>query len=151
MQREYPERPFVGVGAIVVREGRVLLVKRAQEPLKGQWSLPGGLVELGETLSEAIAREVREETGLTVTVEQLVEGVDRIYRDEQGRVQYHYCLFDYLCAARSGEAKAASDISEVAWASLEELPGYGIAENTAQVIRKGMALAQNNHNQRRPA
>ncbi len=147
MQREYPQRPFVGVGAIVVREDRVLLVKRAQEPLKGQWSLPGGLVELGETLHEAIAREVREETGLTVTVEALVEGVDRIYRDEQGSVQYHYCLFDYLCAAHSGEAKAASDISAVAWTSLEELPAYGIAENTAQVIRKGMALAQNH---RRP-
>ena len=149
MKREYPERPFVGVGAIVVREGRVLLVKRAQEPLKGQWSLPGGLVELGETLHTAIAREVHEETGLTVAVEQLVEGVDRIYRDEQGRVQYHYCLFDYLCAAHSGEARAASDISAVAWAGLEELPAYGIAENTAQVIRKGIELARNNR--QRPA
>lgn len=148
MKRDYPDRPFVGVGGIVVRGEKVLLVKRAREPLKGKWSLPGGLVELGEELKQAVAREIREETGLEVGVEELVEVVDRILHDDDTRVQYHYVLVDYLCHAPAGEPQPASDVSETVWAKMEELSGYGIAEHTAQVIRRGLALAQKN---RRPA
>ena len=140
-QREYPERPLVGVGGLVVRDGRVLLVKRAREPLKDKWSLPGGLVELGETLESAVVREIREETGLEVNVEELVDVVDRILRDENGRAQYHYVLADYLCTAPAGEPRAASDVAATAWATVEDLPGYGIAGDTARVIRQGLALA----------
>lgn len=141
-RREYPERPIVGVGGIVVRAGRVLLVKRAQEPLQGKWSLPGGVVELGETLVEAVAREVREETGLEVEVQELVEAVDRVTRDPGGRIQYHYVLLDYLCGVHNGQPQAGSDVSEVAWAEAEELSAYGVAEHTAAVIRHGLARAE---------
>lgn len=141
-RREYPERPIVGVGGVVVRAGRVLLVKRAQEPLKGKWSLPGGVVELGETLEEAVTREVREETGLEVGVQALVEAVDRVTRDSGGRIQYHYVLLDYLCNVCNGEAQAGSDVSEVAWVEAEELSAYGVVEHTAAVIRRGLARAR---------
>ena len=102
VQREFPQAPLVGVGAVVVHEGRVLLVRRGNEPLKGHWTLPGGLLELGESVVEGVARETREETGLIVEPIELVELIDRIHRDS-GRVRYHYVIADYLCRVTGGE------------------------------------------------
>ena len=119
MQREFPEAPLMGVGAVVVDGGRVLLVRRGTEPLKGEWSLPGGLVELGETLTAAVIREVREETGLIVEPLELIELLDRIHR-EGDRIRYHYVIADYLCHVTSGELLAASYADAVRWAERAE-------------------------------
>jgi ADP-ribose pyrophosphatase YjhB (NUDIX family) len=139
--RSYPERPIVGVGAVVLDGERVLLVKRAHEPLKGQWSLPGGAVELGETLEAAIAREVREETGLDVEVGPIVEVLDRMERDADGRVRHHFVLVDFVCRPSGGVLCCATDADAVEWADLAALPRYGVADLTAVVIRKAAARA----------
>ena len=151
-QREFPSAPLVGVGAVVIdAAGRVLLIRRATEPLKGHWSLPGGLVELGETLLEAVCRETTEETGLTVHPEAIVEVVDRIYRNssnssaEDSHVRYHYVVVDYWCRVVGGEVKPSSDASEVAWVSRAEWIDtnfYSLESITVQVIEKGWQLAQ---------
>jgi ADP-ribose pyrophosphatase YjhB (NUDIX family) len=138
--REYPDRPIVGVGAVVIDGDRVLLVRRANEPLKGEWSLPGGAVEIGETLEAAVAREIREETGLDVSVGPIVEVLDRISLDADGRARYHYVLVDYLCQPTGGTLACASDAEAVMWASGDELTQYGVAEPTITVIRKALAL-----------
>ena len=142
MRREYPDRPVVGVGGVVVRAGAVLLVERAAEPLKGRWTLPGGVVELGETLEAALVRELREETGLEVRVLELVEALDRITPDDAQRVRYHYILLDYLCESVAGEARAGSDVAAVAWVQPEEFVAYDVPERTRQVIQQGLALYQ---------
>ena len=126
------------MGAIIVLDRRVLLVRRANPPLQGEWSIPGGLVETGETTKEAIVREVREETGLTVETIRLIEVFERILRDKNARVQYHFVLIDYLCRVISGEAHAASDVAELRWASLVELSSLGVASETCVVIRKAI-------------
>jgi len=161
--REYPERPLVGVGALIVDDSaRVLVVLRANEPLKGQWSLPGGLVKIGETLAEALRREVREETGLDVEVGAVVEVLDRIIPEritperttsgpgiskedeaasaEAGRVRFHFVLIDYLCHVIGGEMRAASDVTDVRWATLHETELLGIADYTREVIAKALAI-----------
>jgi ADP-ribose pyrophosphatase YjhB (NUDIX family) len=120
MRREFPEVPLVGVGAVIVDEGRVLLIRRGSEPLKGCWSLPGGLLEVGESLEEGLRREVREETGLEVEVLELVELLDRIHRDGE-RVRYHYVIADYLCRVTGGVLGAASDADAVRWLDWAEL------------------------------
>jgi 8-oxo-dGTP diphosphatase len=137
--RIYPEHPIIGVGGIVVDGGRVLLVKRGHEPLKNEWSLPGGAVELGETLETAIAREVQEETGLTVEVGPIVDVLDRLRYDTDGRVKYHYVLVDFLCHPTGGALAAASDAAAAAWATLDDLPQLGVAEATISVIQKALA------------
>ncbi len=137
--REYPDRPIVGVGAVIVDGGCALIVRRATEPLKGQWSIPGGMLELGEKLREGLAREVREETGLEVEVGDVLDVFDSIFPDAQGRTQYHYVLIDYRCTVQSGTATAGSDVSEVRWARSEELDGLGMKEVTVGVIRKALA------------
>ncbi|HXE75278.1 MAG TPA: NUDIX hydrolase [Candidatus Xenobia bacterium] len=139
-QREYPDRPIVGVGAVVVRDGHVLLVQRAQEPLSGKWTLPGGAVELGETLEEAVVRELREETGLDVRVLGLIEAFDRMARDEHGRVQYHYVLLDYLCVPVSGELLAGSDVAAAEWVRPDDFPRYQVSEKARSICEKGLAL-----------
>ena len=139
--RQYPERPIVGVGAVVLDGGRVLLVKRAHEPLRGEWSLPGGAVDVGETLEEAIRREVREETCLEVEVGPIVDVLDRIRYDPDGRVKFHYVLVDFLCRPLSGTLQRASDAEEAAWAERADLGRYGVAEATISVIDKAIARA----------
>jgi 8-oxo-dGTP diphosphatase len=138
MNREYPDRPFVGVGAIIVEDSRVLLVKRGHAPLAGEWSIPGGVLEVGETLREAAVREVLEETSLTVEPTALLGVYDRILRDADQRTLYHYVLIDFLCHCLSGEAQAAGDAAEVRWFGQEEIPSLALAKDTAEVIHLGL-------------
>lgn len=140
--REYPSAPIVGVGAIVFRGDGVLLVRRGREPLKGEWSLPGGRLELGESLRDGAAREVLEETGLLVTPRVHVETLDRVVRDEDGRVRYHYVLVDFLCDMVGGELSCGDDACDAAWVPIEELRSgaWGVAEFTLAVIEKAMLL-----------
>ena len=141
MAREYPPGPVVGVGGVVTREGRALIVRRAHEPRKGEWSLPGGLVELGERLIDAVRREIAEETGLQVEVGPMVETFDRVHHDTEGRVRFHFVIVDYLCVASSGEAVAGSDAEAVAWVTGDELAAYRVNPHAAAVIRKGLLMA----------
>lgn len=140
--RQYPDRPIVGVGAVIVDEGKVLLVKRKHEPLKGQWSLPGGMVEIGETLETALAREMLEETGLRVDVGPVIEVFDRIMRDEERRVRYHFVLVDYLCWPAGGSLQAGSDVEEAIWADPPMLGDYALTEKATSVIERGLMLAR---------
>ena len=127
MRREYPEAPIIGVGAVVIDEGKVLLVRRGQEPLKGEWSLPGGALELGETLEQGVVREVLEETGLTVVPAGIVEVLDRITQDDlSGQVRYHYVLVDFLCRVAGGTMRGGSDAEEARWVDRQELQEQGI-------------------------
>jgi 8-oxo-dGTP diphosphatase len=139
MQREFPETPLVGVGAIIIEDARVVLVKRAHPPLQAEWSIPGGVLEVGELLRAAAIREAREETGLIVEPGELLGVYDRILRDAGERVQYHYVLIDFLCRRVAGELAAASDASEVRWFTKDELPALRLAEDTLDVIRMGFA------------
>jgi 8-oxo-dGTP diphosphatase len=138
MAREYPACPVVGVGAVVVRGNRALIIKRGHEPRKGEWSLPGGIVELGESLVEAVRREVLEETGLEVEAGPIVETFDRVHRDADGRVRYHFVIVDYLCTAPDGDAVAGSDAEAVAWVTADEIARYGINTHAAGVLRRGL-------------
>jgi ADP-ribose pyrophosphatase YjhB (NUDIX family) len=141
-ERRYPDRPVVGVGAVVLTaDGCVVLVRRAQPPREGEWSLPGGVVELGETLVDGVAREVREETGLDVDVGPLVDTFEHVSRDEDGRIQYHYVVIDYLCRARGGVARASTDASEIALADRRDLSSYDLKPETMAVVRKACRLA----------
>jgi len=155
MRREYPQAPLVGVSAVVVHRGRVLLARRGHEPLKGEWSLPGGALELGETLEQGIVREVREECGLEVVPQVVVEVLDRIVRDEDGRVRYHYVLVNFLChigggtpeSAGPGEPAliAASDCLEACWVTREEMKAgqsFQLEPRTVAVIEKALRLAE---------
>jgi ADP-ribose pyrophosphatase YjhB (NUDIX family) len=138
--REYPERPIVGVGAVVLDGDRVLLVRRGNEPLKGEWSLPGGAVEVGETLEAAIAREVLEETGLEVEVGPMIDVLDRVRVDPDGRVRYHFVLIDYLCRPTGGTLCCATDAADATWAGLDDLVRFALAEPTLRMIDKATAL-----------
>jgi 8-oxo-dGTP diphosphatase len=138
-RREYPESPIVGVGAVILDGDRVLLIERGNEPLKGEWSLPGGALELGETLEEGVRREVLEETGLIVEPVAIVEVFDRISRDFEGRVRYHYVLVDYVCRVTGGTLACATDAAAARWATRDNL-GV-IASFTAGVIHKAFTMA----------
>ena len=144
IEREYPQAPLVGVGAVIVCEDRVLLVRRATEPLKGHWTLPGGMLELGETLAQGVAREVREETGLEVEVVELVEILDRIHR-QGDRVRFHYIIADYLCRVTGGELRAASDAGAVRWVERAEWNSHSalvLDPVTLRVMEKGWQRAR---------
>lgn len=142
MSREYPDYPRVGVGAIVLHEGRVLLVKRGRAPGLGLWSVPGGLVDLGESTADAACREVEEETGLKVRVAGLVGVLDRVTRDAEGRVRYHWVLIDYLVVPESIDTlMAGSDAAEVRWVTVDEVEGLPITEGLVDMIRRAVALS----------
>ena len=140
--REYPDRPIVGVGAVIVEDGKVVVIRRRHEPLAGQWSLPGGMVELGETLETAIAREMLEETSLVVEVGPVIEVFDRIMFDESRRVRYHFVLVDYLCWPVSGDLRASSDVDAAVWVDLADLERYSLTAKAIAVIQRGLQLAR---------
>jgi len=139
MNREYPEAPFVGVGAVIVQDSRVLLIRRGQPPLLGEWSLPGGVLECGETLREATVREAREETGLVVETVDMLGVYERVIRSDDERVRYHYVLIDFLCRPIAGELKAGSDAADVRWFTRDELPALNLAYDANDVVAKGLA------------
>ncbi|RMF10059.1 MAG: NUDIX domain-containing protein [Alphaproteobacteria bacterium] len=134
--RSYPTRPFVGVGVVVFRGDKVLLVRRGKPPKAGQWSLPGGAQHLGESVRQAARREVREETGLDVTLTGLVDALDFIDRDDTGAVRHHYTLVDWMGEAASGDAVAGDDVTEVTWVAPHELEQYSLWEETRRIIER---------------
>ena len=142
MKREYPDHPIVGVGAIIIRGEEVLLARRGREPSYGEWSIPGGGVKLGETLKNAVVREVREEVNLAIRVGEVVEVLERIFLDPEGRVQYHYVLVDFLCEYLSGEEKPSSDALEARWVPISEIPHQHLAGKTKRVIQKAFEMTQ---------
>jgi 8-oxo-dGTP diphosphatase len=140
--REYPEWPLVGVGGVVIAKGQTLLIRRGNAPLEGQWSIPGGMLELGESIIEGVRRELAEETGIEVRVLELIEVFERVIPGDGGRTRYHFVILDYLCEMVSGEAKAASDVTDVAWASEEELEKYELTAIATRVIKRAFDMAR---------
>jgi ADP-ribose pyrophosphatase YjhB (NUDIX family) len=136
VNREYPDRPIVGVGALIIEVDRVVLVRRSNEPLKGEWSLPGGMLELGETLHQGVIREALEETGLRVDPVELAGVFDRIIPDSSGKPKYHYVLIDYVCKVIGGVLRAGSDVQEVCWANAAELKSFSLSSVTEELIRQ---------------
>jgi ADP-ribose pyrophosphatase YjhB (NUDIX family) len=144
VQREFPQAPLVAVGAVIVQDGRVLLVRRGSEPLKGHWTLPGGILEVGETLAAGVAREVKEETGLEVDPIELVEILDRIHREGE-RIRFHYVIADYLCRVTGGELCAASDADAVRWVEHAEWNSHSalsLDPITVRVSEEGWQMAR---------
>ena len=140
--REYPSVPRVGVGAVVLDAGRVLLVRRGKPPLAGKWSLPGGMLELGETTAEAARREVAEECGLQIRVGEVAGILDRVVRDVEGRIRYHWVLVDYVAFVESGELCAASDADEAQWVEVDEVVRLDTTDGLLDMIRRAQALAE---------
>ena len=140
--RRYPSRPFLGVGALIFENGKLLIVERAGEPFKGYWSLPGGIVECGEKLDQGVRREVLEETGLEVEPLSVFEIFERIIPDAVGKHEYHYVLIDYLCRRVGGQLAAASDVSRVAWVSEQNLRDYRLTDGTLSVVERAFARLQ---------
>ena len=139
--RQYPARPIVGVGAVIIDEaGAIVLVRRKHPPLKGRWTLPGGMIELSEPARAAIAREVLEETGLSVAVGDVVEAVDHIERDPDGRTSYHFVIVDYLCRPLGGVLRAGTDVEDVCLADPAALEPYDLTERSHAVIRRAIEL-----------
>jgi 8-oxo-dGTP diphosphatase len=145
--REYPERPVVGIGGVIIDQGRTLLIRRGSEPLLGEWSIPGGSLELGESLQEGVARELLEETGIAVRVLDLIEVFDRIYLGDgssrvevKGRPRFHFVIADYLCECLSGEPRAGSDVTDVAFAREDELARFHLTETATRVLKKAFAM-----------
>jgi 8-oxo-dGTP diphosphatase len=138
--REYPDHPIVGVGGVVISNGRVLLIRRGNPPLVGEWSIPGGTLEVGETLPEAVKRELAEEAGIEVRVGELIEALERIFLDPHGRTKYHHVILDYLCEMVGGNTRAGSDATEVAWATQSELDKYELSAAATRVIQKAFQM-----------
>lgn len=140
--RRYSQRPLLGVGALIIEGDRIVLVERAKDPLKGWWSIPGGLIELGERVADAVRREVREETGLEVEPGGLHEIYERLIHEADGRLEYHYVLLDYVCRVTGGALAASSDASRAAWVSADQLQEYRLTEGTLAVIERAFANLQ---------
>ena len=149
--REYPERPVVGVGGVIIADERTLLIRRGNAPLKGEWSIPGGTLEVGETIAEGVRRELAEETGIEVRVVELIEVFERIFSDGDGRAKYHFVILDYLCEAASGRARAGSDVTDVAWAAEPELEQYLLTPTATRVIKKAFQMARERNGGVNPA
>lgn len=132
--REYPNAPILGVGAVIWKDDHFLLIKRSKAPMKGGWSLPGGKLELGETIAEGLKREIMEETNLTVRIGPLIDAVDYIEKDDDGKVRTHYCLVDYVAFWQSGEAIAGSDAAAIKWAKLKQIGDYDLWNETQRLI-----------------
>jgi len=150
--REYPERPVVGIGGVIIEQGRCLLIRRGSEPLRGEWSIPGGTLEIGESLQEGVARELLEETGVEVRVLDLIEVFDRIFLENEtpGSRQtksprFHFVIVDYLCERISGEARAGSDVTDVAYAREDELAKFHLTETATRVLKKAFAMDRARH------
>ncbi|MHA1721565.1 MAG: NUDIX hydrolase [Candidatus Baldrarchaeia archaeon] len=135
-KRLYPEAPIVGVGAVIVKDNKVLLVKRAGEPGRGLWSIPGGLVELGEKIKDAVRREVKEETGLDVKVDELANVTEIITKDEKGRIKFHYVIIDFFATPFEGELKPSSDALEAKWVEFKDLKKYSLTKTVEELFRK---------------
>jgi len=153
--REYPERPVVGIGGVIIDQDRTLLIRRGSEPLRGEWSIPGGTLELGESLQEGVARELLEETGIKVCVIDLIEVFDRIYAADgtiaaqaQKKPRFHYVIVDYLCERIGGEPRAGSDVTDVAFAREEELSKYQLTETATRILKKAFAMDRARHEAR---
>lgn len=140
--RRYPARPLLGVGAVVFQDGKVLLIERGQEPLKGYWTLPGGLVETGERLECAVRREVQEETGLEIRPLEVAAIFERIMPDLEGQTEFHYVIVDYICELTGGFLKAGSDVSRAMWAAPEQMSMVKMAPGTPPVIEKAMRMLE---------
>jgi 8-oxo-dGTP diphosphatase len=148
-RREYPELPIVGVGGVAIQNGRALLIRRGTEPLKGEWSIPGGMLEIGETLVAGVERELLEETGLKVRVLELIEIFERISHEEipgvareaGARPQYHFVIVDYLCEVVSGTAVAGSDVTDLAFAAEDDLPQFNLTPTATRIFKKAFAMA----------
>jgi len=140
-QRQYPEQPLIGVGALIVASGRIVLIKRGHAPLLGEWSIPGGKLELGETVRQGTEREALEETGLRVRATELLGVFDRVVLDDAKRILYHYVLIDFLCQVVSGELQAAGDAADARWFTLEEVQALPLAFDTAEVVRRALTEA----------
>ncbi len=140
--REYPDHPRVGVGAVVLDAGQVLLVRRGRQPAEGTWSIPGGLVNLGETTGDAARREVHEECGIEVTLAGVAGVVERVLRDDAGRIRYHYVLVDYAARPESRDVCAGSDAAEVRWVPIGEVERYDTTDGLADMIRRAVAVCQ---------
>jgi ADP-ribose pyrophosphatase YjhB (NUDIX family) len=136
-QREYPKQPLIGVGAIIIADNKVVLIKRGHAPLAGEWSIPGGVLEVGETMREGVIREAREETSLLIEPMDLLGVYDRVLRDDRGQVLYHYVLVDFLCRIKGGHLHAAGDAADAQWFTQPELSSLPLPADTAEVIRLG--------------
>ena len=142
MNRRYPDRPLLGVGAVIFRGDSVLLAQRGREPSYGKWSIPGGLVELGESLHDAIRREVCEEVGLDVKVGDLVAALDRVIHDDTRKIEYHYVLLDFVCECNDGTPHPSSDVLDCVYVPLDALGEYPMTEGTEKVIRRAFSRNQ---------
>jgi 8-oxo-dGTP diphosphatase len=138
MKRDYPDQPIVGVGAVIIKDGRAIVIRRMASPMAGEWSIPGGALEIGETLRQGTEREALEETGLVVTAGGVLDVFDAIYNDPDGSIQYHFVLVDSLCKPVSGELRAGGDAAEVRWITESDLDALPVADSIAGVIRKGL-------------
>ena len=136
MKRLYPKQPIIGVGAVIIKDGKILLEKRKNEPGKGKWSVPGGLVELGESVEQTVMREVKEETGLEVEKPEHIDVVDNIIRDESGRVKYHFVIIDYFMKLKGGTLKAASDAEELKWVPLSDVEKYDLTKTFREFFQR---------------
>jgi 8-oxo-dGTP diphosphatase len=147
--REYPDRPVMGVGGVIIDRGRTVLIRRGTEPLLGEWSIPGGTIEIGESLEEAVRRELREETGLEVRILDLIELFDRIYfgdgsssTKDKKKPRFHFVIADYLCELVGGEPRAGSDVTDIAFAREEELPRFHLTQKATSVLKKAFAMSR---------
>jgi 8-oxo-dGTP diphosphatase len=136
LRREYPSQPIVGVGAIIVRDGKILLAKRGSEPGKGKWSVPGGLVELGEKIEKAVVREVKEETNLDVETIRLVDAVNNIIKDSNGKLRFHFVILDFMAMLMGGTLQSSSDVVDTKWVGLEEVEDYDLTDTFREFIKR---------------